>query len=125
MLAGDERHMLARDRGPERALVRDIVDSRRTVGTWFFAGAVIVLVGSQRQMPVEVQFAANFLWLLLALATTVDSLLIVRRIRILVNERFPDTTQRPAGLYFYGIVRGITFRRLRMPRPRVKIGERP
>ena len=32
---GDERYLLARDRGPERALVRNIVDSRRTVGTWF------------------------------------------------------------------------------------------
>ena len=46
MRAGDERYLLARDRGPERALVRNIVDSRRTVGTWFFAGALIVLIGS-------------------------------------------------------------------------------
>ena len=40
MRAGDERYLLARDRGPERALVRDIVDSRRTVGTCFFGGAL-------------------------------------------------------------------------------------
>ena len=37
MRNGDEKFLLARDRGPERALVRAIVDSRRTVGTWFFA----------------------------------------------------------------------------------------
>ncbi|HEX8629307.1 MAG TPA: DUF3043 domain-containing protein, partial [Catenuloplanes sp.] len=66
MRAGDERYLLARDRGPERALVRDIVDSRRTVGTWFFAGAIIVLIGSSTRMPVAVQVAANLLWAVLA-----------------------------------------------------------
>jgi hypothetical protein len=125
MLDGDERYLLARDRGPERELVRDIVDSRRTVGTWFFAGALIVLFGSQPAMPLQIRFAANLLWMLLMLATILDSVLISRRIGKLVRERFPNTTQRFSGLYFYGIVRGLTFRRLRMPRPKVKVGHRP
>ncbi len=53
--AGKEEYLLARDKGPERALVRDIVDSRRTVGTFFFGGALIVLIGSSGAMPPTVQ----------------------------------------------------------------------
>ena len=122
MRAGDERYLLARDRGPERALVRNIVDSRRTVGTWFFAGAIIVLVGSSTRMPVAVQLGANLLWAVLAVGVILDSWLIARRIRRLVKERFPDTKQRMGSLSLYGIMRGLTFRRMRVPKPAVSLG---
>ena len=122
MRAGDPRYMLARDRGPERELVRNIVDSRRTVGTWFFGGAVIVLIGSSTKMPVQVQLFANLLWAVLAIAVVVDSFLIARRIRKLVNERFPQTSIRMSSLCFYGIMRGLSFRRMRAPKPAVALG---
>jgi len=122
MRAGDERYLLARDRGPERALVRNIVDSRRTVGTWFFAGAIIVLIGSSTRMPVAVQLAANLLWALLAVGVILDSWLISRKTRRLVKERFPDTKQRMGSLSLYGIMRGLTFRRMRVPKPAVNLG---
>lgn len=122
MRRGDEQYLLARDRGPERALVRDIVDSRRTAGTWFFGGALIVILGSSRAMPVQVQLASNILWVALALAVVIDSVLIARKVKRLVRERFPKTTLRMGSLYFYGILRGITFRRMRVPKPRVAIG---
>ncbi|WP_249997738.1 DUF3043 domain-containing protein [Actinoplanes sp. M2I2] len=122
MKAGDERYLLARDRGPERALVRDIIDSRRTVGTWFFGGALIVLIGSTVQIP-AVQLASNLLWLLLALGVIVDSVLISRKVKRLVNERFPKTSQRVGSLQIYGVMRGLTFRRMRVPKPRVELGQ--
>ncbi|HET8661813.1 MAG TPA: DUF3043 domain-containing protein [Micromonosporaceae bacterium] len=122
MRRGDEQYLLPRDKGPERALVRDIVDARRTAGTWFFAGALIVILGSSRAMPVPVQLASNVLWVVLALAVVIDSVLIALKIKRLVRERFPRTTQRMGSLYLYGILRGITFRRMRMPKPRVKLG---
>ena len=122
MKAGDERYLLARDRGPERRLVRDIVDSRRTVGTWFFGGALIVLIGSSTRMPIQVQVAANVLWALLAIAVIGDSFLISRKIGKLVRERFPKTNQRLGSLYLYGIMRGLTFRRMRVPKPQVDLG---
>jgi hypothetical protein len=122
MRAGDEKFLMPRDRGPERALVRDIVDSRRTAGTWFFVGALIVLLGSNGKMPPAVRLAANLVWLLLAVAVVLDSVLISLKIKRLVRERFPHTTQRMRSLYIYGIMRSITFRRMRMPNPRVKFG---
>lgn len=120
---GDDRYLLPRDRGPERALVRNIVDSRRTLGTWFFGGALVVLIGSSPAMPPLVRLAGNLMWALLAFGTVVDSVLIARRIKKLVWERFPHTTQRRFSLYLYGIMRAITFRRMRMPKPQVDIGE--
>ncbi|WP_433794123.1 DUF3043 domain-containing protein [Actinoplanes sp. CA-252034] len=121
MRNGDERYLLARDRGPERSLVRDIVDSRRTAGSYFIAGAVIVLIGSSIRIP-AVQLASNLLWAGLALAVLIDSIFISRRIKKLVRARFPETTQRLGSLYFYGIMRGLTFRRMRVPKPKVDLG---
>ena len=112
-----------RDRGPERRLARDVVDSRRTVGTWFFGGALIVLIGSANAMPPVVRLVSNLLWVVLAIAVVVDSFLITRKIGRLVRERFPKTDQRMGSLYLYAIMRGITFRRMRTPAPQVKIGE--
>jgi hypothetical protein len=121
MLEGDEKFMLARDRGPVRALVRDIVDARRNVGSYFLIGALVVIIGSSGAMPVRVQYAANLFWLLLALAVIVDSILLTRKIKRTVRERYPDESHRGVG--FYGFMRSITFRKMRMPKPRIKIGE--
>jgi hypothetical protein len=121
MRAGDERYLLARDRGPERSLIRDIVDSRRTVGSWFFGGALIVLVGSTVNVP-AIQLASNLLWALLAIGVVIDSVLIARKSKRLVKERFPKTDQRLGSLQIYGVMRALTFRRMRTPKPKVELG---
>jgi Protein of unknown function (DUF3043) len=123
MRNGDERYLLARDRGPERKLVRDILDSRRTVGTWFFGGALVVLIGSTIQIR-EIQLASNLLWALLAVAVIVDSVLIARKVKQMVKERFPKTDQRLGSLQLYGVMRGLTFRRMRVPKPQVQLGDK-
>jgi hypothetical protein len=122
--SGDERYLPARDVGPERALVRDIVDSRRTAGTWFFVGALVILFASNSRFPPEVRLAANLVWVALAAAVILDSFLIARKIKTLVRQRFPNTTQRMGSLYTYGIMRSITFRKMRLPNPRVKLGQK-
>ncbi len=112
-----------RDRGPERLLARNVVDSRRTVGTWFFGGALVVLIGSNQAMPPAVQLASNLLWAALAFGVIIDSVLIARKIKKLVRARYPDTGQRMGSLYLYAIMRSLTFRRMRAPEPRVSIGD--
>jgi len=113
-----------RDRGPERLLARNVVDSRRTVGTWFFGGALIVLIGSNAAMPPVVRLISNLLWGALALGVVIDSVLICRKIGKLVRERFPKTDQRMGSLYLYAVMRAITFRRMRAPAPQVKLGDK-
>jgi hypothetical protein len=123
MRRGDDRYLSGRDKGPEKALARDVVDSRRTVGTWFFAGALIVLLGSSAAMPAQVRLFANLLWALLAVAVILDAWLLSRKTRRLVRERFPDSDVRMRSLYFYVVMRSITFRKLRIPHPRIKFGD--
>jgi hypothetical protein len=122
MRRGDPRFLAARDQGPEKAIARDVVDSRRTVGTWFFGGALVILLGSSTAVPVVVT-TANALFIMLTLAVTFDSVLICRKIKWLVRERHSDSTQRMGGLYLYAVMRSITFRRLRIPLPRKNFGD--
>ena len=113
-----------RDRGPEKLLARNVVDSRRTVGTWFFGGALVVLIGSSPAMPPAVRLISNLLWGTLAIGVVIDLVLIARKIKKLVQDRFPRSDQRMGSLYLYAIMRAITFRRMRAPVPQVKIGEK-
>ena len=43
---GDDSYLPARDRGPVRKLVRDVVDTRRNVGSFFLVIAGVALIGT-------------------------------------------------------------------------------
>jgi hypothetical protein len=124
MMAGDERFLPARDRGPIRAIARDVIDSRLNVGTIFIFALVAILVGSIQSMPTRVQAGANLLFLFMILALVVDSAFVFRRIRRLAKERHPNATERWGSLFFYTVMRSISFRFMRVPKPRVKVGQR-
>jgi cation transport ATPase len=123
MRSGDERYLMARDRGPERRLVRDIVDSRRNVGVLFLFIA-LVYAASIFISTVQVKALATSLWLTVLLLLIVDALVLGLRIRKLVRQQFPDTTQRMRSLILYGISRSTMIRRWRQPKPRVPVGNR-
>jgi hypothetical protein len=121
MMAGKEEYLLPRDKGPERRLVRDIVDSRRNLASYFLPAALVVIVGSSQAMPEPVRIGANIFWFALAFGVIADSLLLSRRVRRAVGERFPKSTGRHS---WYAIMRSLSFRRMRMPAPQVKIGDK-
>ncbi|MER7005671.1 DUF3043 domain-containing protein [Dactylosporangium sp. NPDC000555] len=124
MANGDERFLLARDRGPVRRLVRDIVDSRRTIGTWFFGTTFLVMiVGFNRTLNPSIYLAANALFFVMLLATVVDGFMISRTVKKLVKQRFPDAKDRMGSLYLYAVMRSISFRFIRNPKPQVKAGQ--
>ncbi len=115
---GDEAYLPARDRGPVRKLVRDIVDSRRNVGSLFLAVAGIALIGTI--VPdLTVRTYASFLLFAYFLLLVADSVVLGRRISRTVGERFPDEKRR--GVW-YGISRATMIRRWRFPKPEVRVG---
>lgn len=124
MMAGKEEYLLPRDKGPERALVRDIVDARRNVASYFLPAALIVVIGSAGAMPPMVRLGANLFWFMVAVAVVLDSILLTRKIRKTVVDRFPRSTRSPRSHYWYAILRSLSFRRMRMPAPRVKLGDK-
>jgi len=123
MLAGDDRYVLPRDRGPVRRLVRDVVDSRRNAGSYFFGVAIVILLASSLPgLDPRLKVAVSYLWLLMIFVLGADSFLLARVIRRAVAERFPDDDVPIRRHSFYGITRAATFRRMRSPRPTVKLG---
>ncbi|WP_168801429.1 DUF3043 domain-containing protein [Glycomyces buryatensis] len=112
-----DKYHLPRDRGPERLLVRDLVDSRRTVAQYFFALTMALLLATN-VFPAYVNILM-LVWAAMMLGFAVDSYFLCRKVWRLVMKRFPKTTQRKPGLYWYAIQRSIMFRSMRNPRPRM------
>jgi hypothetical protein len=117
---GDDAYLPARDRGPVRKLVRDIVDARRNVGSFFLAIAGVALIGTVVPSLV-VRNYASFLLFGFFLLMIVDSVILSRRIKKKVGERFPETA-KTRGLVWYGISRATMIRRWRFPKPDVPLG---
>lgn len=132
MMTGDTEHMPAQHRGPERAFVRDVVDSRHNVAEYFFPVAVVVMVLTfvvgliAPRLGATAGSGLSLLILVVVwgglIGCVLDSFLIRRRLRRDLTARFGGVG---AGLVSYGIMRSISMRRLRIPKPRVKHGERP
>ncbi|MET9963806.1 DUF3043 domain-containing protein [Streptomyces sp. NPDC006326] len=122
LASGDERYLPARDKGPVRRFVRDFVDSRFSVAEMFLPLAVVILVMSMVRVP-QIQNIALMLWLAVIALIILDSIGLVFRLRKALNERFADQPRR--GAVAYGLMRTLQMRRLRLPKPQVKRGERP
>jgi hypothetical protein len=103
-------------------MIRDMVDSRRSVSSWFFLIALLIVLVSASKVP-AVQLIGTVLWVLLAIALVIDWWLLGRRIRDAVRDRFPNEPKR-GGHVMYGIMRSTQFRRLRVPKPQVRYGKR-
>ncbi|MBT2400007.1 DUF3043 domain-containing protein [Streptomyces sp. ISL-100] len=122
LASGDERFLPVRDKGPVRRFVRDFVDSRFCVAEFFLPLAVVILVLSMVRVS-NIQNIALLLWLGVIVMIVVDSIGLVIRLKKQLNERFPNEPKR--GAVAYGLMRTLQMRRLRLPKPQVKRGERP
>lgn len=121
MMAGDERYLLARDRGPHKAFARDLVDSRRNVMGLFMPLAVVILVVIFIPIPAVQQYA-SLLSSAMLLTMLVEGVMLGRLVNKRVRERFPDAAGSSVGLGFYAFTRATQLRRLRVPKPRVSPG---
>ncbi|MBA4860209.1 DUF3043 domain-containing protein [Streptomyces sp. PSKA54] len=122
LASGDERYLPVRDKGPVRRFARDFVDSRFCIAEFFLPLAVIILVLSMIRVP-ALQNIALLLWLFVIILIVVDSIGIAIRLKKQLNTRYPDQPKR--GAVAYALMRTLQMRRLRLPKPQVKRGERP
>jgi Protein of unknown function (DUF3043) len=124
MAAGDERYLMARDRGPVKAYIRDVVDSRPHIVGLFMPLAVVVLFTVV--LPVNPIQQYLSLFTLIALATMIVEgvtlgITITRKIRL----KFPDERIGGFSVGWYAFSRASQIRRFRVPKPRVARGENP
>ena len=131
--SGDPKKLPARDAGPVKAWVRDVVDGRISMGEIFIPVAVLVLVlGFVRVSAVQV--ALLWVWLFVLIGVVVDSLFLVWRLRRTLPVQFPDADPKVTigldsrgqvayglkGATTYAVIRSLQIRALRLPKPKVR-----
>jgi hypothetical protein len=118
MKTGDERYFPARDAGPVRALVRDIVDSRRLLTEFFLPVLMVILVFSFIPATAAI---ATLVWIVTMALIIGEMTWLGLKIRREVRDNFPgESTGRHI---FYGLTRATMLRRFRLPRPRLGPGD--
>lgn len=123
MAAGDERYLLARDKGEVRRYVRDWVDSRRFINEWVMPFAIVLLVlmfVSTRDPRLSQIISIGAMAVIVVFA--VEGFWLARKCNNAVRLKFPGTTEAGFGLGFYAYSRASQPRKWRTPRPQVERG---
>ncbi|NMR31674.1 DUF3043 domain-containing protein [Crystallibacter degradans] len=121
MDTGDERHLPFRDKGPQKRFVRDFVDARWVLGEFLIVFALIFVVLSFiRDLNVQAIILVGF-WILLA-CVAIDAFILGRQLKKRLVAKFGESER---GAVWYGVMRGLQLRRMRLPKPQVKRGQYP
>jgi hypothetical protein len=121
MKSGDERYLPARDQGKVRKFIRDRVDSRLSAAEFLLPLLIAIMVLTYSGNPTLNRFGQS-LWLVTILLVALDTTLLVFRLKRDLRKRFPDESHK--GATFYGILRAMQLRFLRLPKPQVKLGQK-
>lgn len=113
-MRGEENALPARDRGPVRRYVRELVDSRRSIGEYFLPLLVVVLLISR---VTALQGISVLLMYFIMLSAVFDWFALTRRIKREVAAKFPESSTKGLGMYAWS--RSTQLRRLRAPKPSV------
>ena len=120
MRDGDERYYPARDKGPVRRFVRDFVDARFSLIELVIPLLLVtMLLGFVKNA--RVQTLSSTLLLLLVIMVLLDMVMLRFRLRRELKRRFPE--QAYNGLSYYAITRAMQMKFMRLPKPRVRIGQ--
>lgn len=120
---GDEKFLPLRDKGPQKRFARDFVDARFNLGEYLMFGALVfvlvsLVVPASSDMMIYVLGA---FWVMF-LAVFVDVFILSRKLRKRLAEKFGEVER---GTVWYGSMRSLQFRKLRLPKPQVQRGQYP
>ena len=116
------RTLSAREAAPEKALMRDYVDARFSLGEFLLPSLVVILALSFLTVAFPtVSAVTTILMYVFILAVLADCYFLWRGFKRVLAERLPGAPTR--GLMMYGVNRSIQIRRFRMPAPRLKRGD--
>lgn len=123
LYSGDERYLPARDQGPIRKRVRQYVDSRLSSGEVFLPVAVLVMFAAFIKNESMI-IIVNTIWSLMLITVIADGIWVAFSLNKLVKNEFPESARRRSHVG-YGVVRSMTMRLMRLPKPHFKIGGAP
>jgi Protein of unknown function (DUF3043) len=118
---GEQWALPRKDQGPVRALARDVVDSRRGIGEYYML-MVLVLIILLVLPGNATKLIADAVVVGLLVIILVEGWFIGNKVKKLAAERFPG--QSTQGVLLYTTMRGISLRRMRVPKPRVSRGDK-
>jgi Protein of unknown function (DUF3043) len=121
MKSGDERYFLARDKGPVRSFIRDFVDSRFSFVEMMIPLLLLTLALGYSGNP-RLASIGNTILLGTMLLVVVDLLIMRFRMRRELARRFPDESTK--GTTYYAVMRSLQMKFMRMPKAKVKIGQK-
>lgn len=121
MKTGDERYLPARDQGVVRRYIRDRIDSRLSAAEFLLPLLVAIMIMTYSSNPTLNRYGQS-LWLVTILLVTFDTVWLVFLIKRELRKRFPDESHK--GATFYAVLRAMQLRFLRLPKPRVKLGQK-
>jgi hypothetical protein len=116
------RSINAREAAPEKALMRDYIDARFSIGEFLLPSLVVILAMTFLSQAIPgIALISTLLMYGFILFVLFDIFLMWRGFKKVLAERLPRASTK--GLLFYGMNRCIQIRRFRMPPPRIKRGE--
>lgn len=122
MKNGVEKYLPARDQGPVRRYIRDWIDSRVSF-TEFMLPMLLVIMALTYSGQDELVRIGNTLWTVLIFLVVLDIFWINYRLKKELRAKFPGESLK--GTTFYVLLRSLQLRFMRMPKPKVKYGQRP
>jgi hypothetical protein len=118
---GEQWALPRKDQGPIRALARDVVDAHRGIGEFYMIIVLLLIV--LLVIPSQtVKLAGEGVVILLLVLAVGEGWFLSVRTKRLAKERYPG--QSVQGIVLYVTMRGISMRRMRVPKPRVKPGDK-
>jgi ABC-type bacteriocin/lantibiotic exporter with double-glycine peptidase domain len=88
-MRGEESALPYRDKGPARRFVRNYIDERRSFAEYFLVLIVFILFLTLIPIP-TVQLAAVAIMYSAMVVITIDGIVLSRRLKKLVSEKYPD-----------------------------------
>jgi cobalamin biosynthesis Mg chelatase CobN len=120
MKRGEDWALNARDKGPEKKLVRNYIDSKRRISEYYMYALIVLLVALFARNKTISDYISPLVIVLIVLVV-IDGLMIRNGIRKLIAARLPGSSTR--GLTIYGLMRALQIRRFRVPSPQVNPGD--
>jgi hypothetical protein len=120
MRNGEERYLLPRDKGPVRRFIRDFIDARFSFIELIIPLLIITMIMGYSGNP-RLASIGNALLFGSIVLVVMDMAFMRFRLRRQLAARFPDAPLK--GTTYYALTRAMQMKFMRLPKPKVKIGQ--
>jgi hypothetical protein len=123
MRSGDERFFPEKDKGKVKAYIRDFIDSRYSVGEFFMPFALVLLLLSLFWGFGNADFTiySSIVVYTYIIVIIVEQRFMWRKLKKALYNKFGvEKITAEKGIAWYGFMRFIQFRSMRLPKPKYK-----